>query len=67
MTRSRGSGCEDWVIANRGLSRAPGNVPAEADERQQKDEQRNRQQPDYFALIASTLARLQLHFASLGT
>jgi hypothetical protein len=42
-------------------------MPAEADERQQKDEQSNRQQSDHFTLIAGTLARLQLHCAILGT
>ena len=42
-------------------------MPAEAEEREQKDEQRNREQPDHFTLVASTLARLQFQFAILRT
>jgi len=42
-------------------------MPAEAEEREQKDEQRNRQQPDHFTLVADTLTRLQFQFAILRT
>jgi hypothetical protein len=33
-------------------------VPAKSEECQQENEQRNRQQPDHFTLIAASLARL---------
>ena len=41
-------------------------MPAEADECQHKNEQRNRQQTDHFTLIAGTLSRLQFQLAILG-